>query len=585
MTTSSPSSETRGFKVHPGIIKTLIREQAGSMPKAFSELIMNAVDAGATRIDLTIDRSGAFTLRDNGKGFKDRYELEAFWETFGTPHEENDAFYGRFRIGRGQIMSYASTQWRSGHFEMKVDLEREDETFGYEFTEHPTYQSGCTIVGRLYTKFAPYIEYNFNSLRTEFEPDECYSSETFEGAVRYVPVPIFINQIQVNTLPCDIEWDMEDDYAWYKFDRSREFLQIFNMGIYVDSIYAVRFGVGGVICTKKPLKLNLARNSVIEHECSNWLYIKEVMHNRFSQDLVGVKRLNQYEAAALLHNLSDSDEALAPQVRKRIQKLRFVPDIFGAVQSPDSMLSGDIFTLFDGKHTGIAERVQRHGFATVLMPIMFSQLQIGVSDANAVELLNRLRAKIYLENRGNFKFRPFEHFVNDLRDTSKILDDNDLSKEELLVLGLLRKVNSRVARMTNGPKASTRKIVAGEADCYNGWTDATSYIAIDREGLSGMRWEGVGPTRLVTLMIHEYSHLESSTGDHDHDFEFLNRFHEAIFHHDYGDIVNELLKSYVSGLCKLDIVPSAYTGAYVRKLAKLSEALPRRVKSKGSQEN
>ena len=169
MTVTTPSSETRQFRVHPHIIKTLIREQAGTLPKAFGELVMNAVDAGATRIDLTIDESGAFTLSDNGKGFKDRHEVESFWETFGTPHKDGDAVYGRFRIGRGQIMSYASTRWRSGHFEMAVDLEGAADVFGYELTEHENHQPGCTITGNLYKVGEDDVTQHFRLLKTNWK--------------------------------------------------------------------------------------------------------------------------------------------------------------------------------------------------------------------------------------------------------------------------------------------------------------------------------------------------------------------------------------------------------------------------------
>lgn len=330
--------------------------------------------------------------------------------------------------------------------------------------------------------------------------------------------------------------------------------------------------------------MNLARNAVIQDECQSWGAIKSAIHSRFASELKGVKRLNQYEATALLHSLCYGEEVIASQVRKRIQKLRFVPDIFGSVQTPDAMLSGKVFTVFDGQHTGIAERVQSHGLATVLMPSMFRDLRADLTDRNAIEILNRLRAKIYETGRDNFTFRPFKSFVKELRDTSRFVEDSDLTPEELMVLKLLRNINLRVARMTNGPQCPTRKIIAGEADCFLGWTDSVTYIAIKRDWLTGMRWEGVGPTRLITLMIHEYSHLEGSIGDHDHDFEFMNRFHEAMFKPEYGAIVNDLQKDYVAGLCKLNIVPSAYTGAYVRRLAKLSEALPRRVKSKDAQE-
>lgn len=139
--------EKRSFCVHPAIIKTLINEQSGSLIKAITELVMNAIDAGATRIDISISESGEFSISDNGKGFINRFEIEQFFETFGTPHSESDAKFGKFRIGRGQIMSFAKTVWRSGNFRMEVDLDSENDFFGYKLTEEPTTQIGCHIAG------------------------------------------------------------------------------------------------------------------------------------------------------------------------------------------------------------------------------------------------------------------------------------------------------------------------------------------------------------------------------------------------------------------------------------------------------
>ncbi|OEC64302.1 hypothetical protein PVE_R2G0598 [Pseudomonas veronii 1YdBTEX2] len=542
---------------------------------------MNAVDAGATHIHLTIDHSGEFSLRDNGKGFQSREEVESFWETFGTPHTNGDAFYGRFRIGRGQIMSYASTKWRSGHFEMNVDLEADQATFGYGLTEHERIQDGCTISGNLYMSKGFDLEACFRSLRDVFEEWSIRSDRTFESLVQFVPIPVSINSVQVNSPPSGFVWDREDDRAWYKFDRNHHSIDIYNMGVFVESVTSYDFGVGGIICSKIPFKLNLARNSVLTHECETWAQIKEVIYGQFAQDLKGVKRLNRYEASALLHGLCHAEETLALPVRNRIKKLRFLPDIFGALRSPDEFLKEGEFTLYDGVHTGIAEHVQRHSLATVVMPQMFLDASIAASDHNAKVLLGRLRAKLYGDQNREYTFRPFEHFVSELSDISTILKDEDLSREESLVLGLLRRFNRQVANITLGRKAPVRKIVAGNSDCFEAWTDGKTFIAFDRIQLSGMRWES-GSTKLINLLVHEYSHVESSVGNHDHDLDFYQCFHEAVLHRNYGGIVNDLFKNYLDGLVKLSIVPSAYTGTLARRIGKLSLSLPKRGGSKSA---
>lgn len=96
----------RAFSIHPGILLTLMREQAGLLEKALAKLVMNSIDAGASRIDLSIDANG-FKLVDEEKGFTSINHLENFFDIFGSSNEAGDAYYGHFRIGRGQIMSYA----------------------------------------------------------------------------------------------------------------------------------------------------------------------------------------------------------------------------------------------------------------------------------------------------------------------------------------------------------------------------------------------------------------------------------------------------------------------------------------------
>ncbi|HHQ2716965.1 TPA: hypothetical protein ACSPMB_002848, partial [Pseudomonas aeruginosa] len=61
----SVSGERRQFTIHPAVIKTLINEQAGSLSKAFAELVMNAVDAGATSVCIAADpKEGTFQISD-----------------------------------------------------------------------------------------------------------------------------------------------------------------------------------------------------------------------------------------------------------------------------------------------------------------------------------------------------------------------------------------------------------------------------------------------------------------------------------------------------------------------------------------
>ncbi len=134
MSNNIPIQENRKFKMHNNLLHTIIFKQSGSIEKAILELLMNSNDANSTRIDINYDSTkDTFTIADDGKGFTTDEEIEAFFDTLGTPHKDGDAKFGRFRIGRTQIFAYASTVWRSGTYRMTVDFLNDNENeLGYK---------------------------------------------------------------------------------------------------------------------------------------------------------------------------------------------------------------------------------------------------------------------------------------------------------------------------------------------------------------------------------------------------------------------------------------------------------------------
>lgn len=119
-------SENRTFRMHPNLLKSVIRNQADSFSKAVLESVMNSIDAGASKVNITLDRENLVVI-DDGKGFASREEVDLYFEQFGTPHEAGDAVFGKFRMGRGQLFAYCKSSWRSNTFEMLVDIENAEE--------------------------------------------------------------------------------------------------------------------------------------------------------------------------------------------------------------------------------------------------------------------------------------------------------------------------------------------------------------------------------------------------------------------------------------------------------------------------
>jgi hypothetical protein len=130
-------------------LKEIIFGQSASKTKAIAELAMNAADAMCSKVFINYNSKG-FMVSDDGHGFKSEQFIDDFFKVFCAPHkEENQPVYGRFRIGRGQIMALAKVEWRSNAFSMLVDLHDTDKDAGYTFTSGHEQVDGTEVSGTL----------------------------------------------------------------------------------------------------------------------------------------------------------------------------------------------------------------------------------------------------------------------------------------------------------------------------------------------------------------------------------------------------------------------------------------------------
>lgn len=568
------ASEQRAFQIHPAILKSIIHEQAGSVDKAIAELIMNCVDAGATRVDITHNAEG-IVVSDDGRGFQSREEILAVFETFGLPHEEGDATYGRFRVGRGQVMAFGKVSWRSGYFEMVADLAGNEDTLGYELIEHTDSLAGCTVTisrkaGNGYERPYGALDANVYALGR--------MRRQLSHMVKYVDVPVFYNSDQINFPPTSpgLVWTQEDNNAYYSLSRTDWELLIYNQGVFVDSLPATHYGTGGVVSTKQPLMLNMARTS-INHACPVWGSVSVVLKEHLQSRLNRLQVLKDAEIPALLELIVHEHDPIPPAMRRKIRELRFIEDIFGTKREPNKMLAAERFSVFDGVHTNIAERVHRSGRAVILMPSLFDQIDMAPESLDNIRfVLRRLidRLDINLPNL-QYSIIDFEHFVQDLDDTVGEVGDNELKPDEKLVLKTARAINQQLYKLS-GARGGTRHIRAGVSDTAEGWTDGLTTIWINRTILESTRYKEVGISKLISLIVHEYCHERGSMGDHVHGYDFLSQFHEAVMSPAFGAAVESFYRRYASGLCREGIKPSSEHGSFFRRIAELAPQLRRR---------
>lgn len=229
------SEENRHFRMHPDLLKSVIKNQAGSFEKAVLELLMNSIDAGATKVNITLDRN-TLAVKDDGRGFASREEIDLYFEQFGTPHEAGDARFGRFRIGRGQVFAFSKNQWRSSEFEMTVDIENAD-ALTYKLRTGLRPVRGCTITAELYKPLSPSeVISTGNALR-----HQC----------RFAPIPIFLNKERINVDVEKEQWTEITDEAYIKITSSARDMTIYNLGIFVRNEDASLYGTGGDRCVSQ----------------------------------------------------------------------------------------------------------------------------------------------------------------------------------------------------------------------------------------------------------------------------------------------------------------------------------------------
>ncbi|EPV8686646.1 ATP-binding protein [Pseudomonas aeruginosa] len=573
------TSENREFKVHPGIIKHLIREQAGTLVKALAELVMNCVDAGATRVNLTFSEDGQFTIEDDGRGFQSRAEIEDFFETFGTPHEDGDARFGRFRIGRGQIMAFATTTWRSGVFEMLVDLNAGSDSFGYVLNETADLQSGCVISGKVEKETWDRAGGKGLSWRYEAEDEEafymrCSQSEyDLRKAVKFLDIPVFLNGRALNTPPSICTWSMEDEHGYYLFDKSDGF-EVYNLGIHALDTRRAEFSVGGIFVSKVALRLNMARNQWL-YECPIQRHLRQLTHQHHLQALARVKRLTEAEAKAMLHRVYWRRAEISEQEADLLNKACFIPTLGNKRVSPQEFCSKKLFAMYDGVSETVAEKATKNGGVSILLESALSHIGADVDDDNAIALIGRIYS--LCEQRRQYKGRVEYIYFDELLDmysgSYTVVKDKDLSPVQLAALQALRSISARLRVLVKDKSGEReRRMFAGKSDQAEAWTNGLDFIAFDVDTLAQayLTVDSGGLERLVHVAVHEYCHqAESSIDTHEHSLEFYKLYHDATSSHGFTEIVRICYRKFLALSAKATVPLSSKEAshfAYIKGL-------------------
>ncbi|EOS93064.1 hypothetical protein ETR_21122, partial [Erwinia tracheiphila PSU-1] len=527
------------FELDPQIIHHIIYSQAGSIGKAVIELIMNSVDAGAKQVSVEITAEG-FVCRDDGRGFASHEDVKRYFGRFGTPHQEGDATYGRFRLGRGQIMAHARTLWRSNLWQMSVDTR--EMGYHYDLDELTTAVPGCSVRGEWY-----------ESLSSQ-ERLSCL--QEIRDLVRYTPVIVSLNGAVITRQPALEKWDAEDDEAWYRL-REEGAVAIYNQGVLVRHDPGHQWGVGGLIVSKKPLALNVSRTEILRKSCQVWKSIAArfaVMAGAFTNTQGSHRKTeSRREKSARqllagegdLQALFNGEEVITLLPGRQHVTLEALLRRCRRVSSAHEQWGFSLAR--SARDVPRGELIARAGIAPVLHPVTLTRFGCYEED-EFMACLSRIRSNLLAYREGLTRSErwgsgwhadvvliDFATLSENFIDRTLLVSEKRLDKETRRAWTALRWCLKHYAALCSGAEKTwqaythggTRfQILLGESTTSEAWTDGETYIAFNIDIVRRLKTDPLlTASRLFSLTEHEVAHQGDSL-DCGHDEAFYQRFHD-----------------------------------------------------------
>lgn len=520
------------FETDSGIIHHLIYSQHSELSTGLCELACNGEDYGATEIKITLSEDG-FIVSDNGEGFTNREDIMKYFKTFGLRHEEGDAKFGRFRIGRGQIMAFSDAVWRSNEFEMHTV--KKENKYGFEFVEHDELKvKGCEVSGKFRESVSLYG-----------------TTSRIKRALQYMSIPIYLNGIKINAT--EPNWDYEDEDCKICWNPNHaDGVRFYSQGVFVKEVPEYNLGLCADVVTKKSLLLNMARNE-IRNEDPIYKKIKKLILEESRKRAVKIhkgKNLNENLRRSLIAQLLRGELDFYDA-----SKMSLIRDCRGHTVALSRLANDKMPLTICGSSQDVrkGEFFSTAGLATVLH---HNELNVWGFD----ELEDLIEELISLSYNSKYRLNYANSFSR-----VNVIDFDELDQLEHVELRLLgnEKLNPRERAAKNALNAASntmakrlasagydvprRKVIIGESICADGWTDAATYIAVSKHMLKLLDSGSPGAMQLTLLLLHEYIHEENSAENPDHDFDFYKLFHDLASSHKkevVGNVAKTLLGRY-----------------------------------------
>jgi hypothetical protein len=503
--------------MHPKLLFDVIQRQAGTLGKAVLEGVMNSVDAKATECRVTLGRD-SLTILDNGQGFRNRSEIEDWFEVFGQPHDEaEEKVYGNFRMGRGQLFAFGKNHWNSNVFHMDVDIKNKG--LDYILTQNGKVTKGCQVSVSLYE------ELNRAEEDTIIREIKTYC--------KYAPIPVYLNDELISTDPETEKWDYVTDDAYIRIKPTGG-LSVYHLGVYIQEHGGYRFGVGGTIVAKQQLMLNFARNDILVSKCKVWKRI-EAKFRGIADDVIKNKPLNESGRARMATRLLAGDLST-----DEIRYAKIITATTGRQYSLNQLrfsgrYSDKVSVAPRGDMWG--DRAMKQGLAFVVAEETLDRF--GVTSLR--DLWTLLHAAFEPLSRA-WQVCGMDGIFADRDSSWTPLTDKELTPREkswLKILNnlsytindaLMRKQRTGDWRVDRATYVKARTVGIGVSPCSLAWTDGSSYVyfgrEFGREYLAEHDFNLQGLMEIAGTMLHEYCHNEPDSETHTHSQEFYEKFHD-----------------------------------------------------------
>lgn len=499
---------TNDFTMDPNLLISVIKAQAGTLNKAILEGVMNSLDAGASRVDIAINDT-VFVIDDDGRGFTCADEVKNWFGRFGTPHVDGDAKYGRFRMGRGQMFAFAATKWQSGTFCMEVDIEKRGLT--YDLSALATPVKGCRVTGVLYH---PLSGAELRDSMTELRQ-----------FVAYTDKPVYVNGELFGSSPAKMKgWTFENEDGYFRVMPDAQDLHIYNQGVYVCTKSSWSVGMGGVLVSKNALKVNFARNAILENQCTSWAKLswrlKEVVMNK----LASATKLTDEDRRFLARRVTSSN--FGP-LREKLMKAKLLTDPTGRHHALETLRNYKRF-VYSESATPLACATHGRDGTFVVTEQMLNRfgvysVQSFVEDLSVVPGLLDPRVEV----------SSLEDLPADIRGTVTEATAGDLTKKQAASYAALTWLNTEVQLRlnANGFGSAHRELRLGrhKSNQHAAWTDGKTYVTANVGHLKRFEKGLDGVSEWILTLVHEYMHDLDDSESHSHAEVFYARFHDAVF--------------------------------------------------------